>query len=576
MSVAGASGTGASRAGLPWPEGDPGSLSQAAQSLGSASSTLRTTAGRLTAEAAGAADWRGQGAAAFQAAVADEHALIVRGSDGLEQGAAALQRLSRTLREAQELIDGLAREVIEAEEEAQRAAARAAVAQLESIAAGAMLTLAGADPSPSLQIAADDAAADASAASAAAGDAGSHAQAVRERATRRAQDAVDEVDREDRATAAALDRAAAVAPLAGVPVGAPTPATSFGQAVLSPLSVEQWRAIAYWRAGIDGSTWDPSEGLWANDGTVQKVYNYYGSLFLDRSELQWAGMANIVGPMFYGGWQDLHAIRQFADREGGSFDLLGAVLPSLPAGALGAMPGPVRELDQRRSRHLRRRARVLRGPVPRDAEGDLRRPRLAARGLHARRSGADAGHPPAPPRRDRRADARGLGGHRERRPGPREASGNEHLLRREQEQVIQEYYDEMRDHHGPVGDTATYAFSVMAENPLPGGEAYRDYDPIAIDIEAEVPNVGVYPLGPFGPGVELWDTPDVDIHQELPLPAGNLSNFDDRWAWIENDMLPAYRNLLADPGGAETMVRMPVDERASDFRKFPDFPYPGS
>ena len=142
--------------------------------------------------------------------------------------------------------------------------------------------------------------------------------------------------------------------------------------------------------------------------------------------------------------------------------------------------------------------------------------------------------------------------------------------------MIQEYYDEMRDHHGPVGDTATYAFSVMAENPLPGGEAYRDYDPIAIDIEAEVPNVGVYPLGPFGPGVELWDTPDVDIHQELPLPAGNLSNFDDRWAWIENDMLPAYRNLLADPGGAETMVRMPVDERASDFRKFPDFPYPGS
>ena len=76
--------------------------------------------------------------------------------------------------------------------------------------------------------------------------------------------------------------------------------------------------------------------------------------------------------------------------------------------------------------------------------------------------------------------------------------------------------------------------------------------------------------------MEVWDTPDIHIHEELPLPAGNLANFDDRWDWIENDMLPAYRELLAQPGGAETMVRMPVDERAADFRKFPDFPYPGS
>src|SRR3712207_7070711 len=31
----------------------------------------------------------------------------------------------------------------------------------------------------------------------------------------------------------------------------------------------------------------------------------------------------------------------------------------------------------------------------------------------------------------------------------RVASGNEQLLRREQETIIQGYYDEMRDHHGP-------------------------------------------------------------------------------------------------------------------------------
>ena len=255
--------------------------------------------------------------------------------------------------------------MIEAEEEAQRAAARAAVAQLESIAAGAMVTMAGADPAPRLQIAADNAAADASAASGAASDAASHAQAVRERATRQARDAVDDVDREDRATAAALDRAAAVAPLSGVPVGAPTPATTFGRTVLSPLSVEQWRAIAYWRAGIDGSAWDPSQGLWANDATVQKVYDYYGSLFLDRRELQWAGMASHHGAdvlrRLAGPPRD-PPVRRPERRE---------LRPARrgPAVAAGGRAGRDARAgagaDQRRSRHLRRRARVLRGPVHR-------------------------------------------------------------------------------------------------------------------------------------------------------------------------------------------------------------------
>ena len=119
--------------------------------------------------------------------------------------------------------------------------------------------------------------------------------------------------REDRATAAALDAATAAAPLAGVPVGAPTAATGFAQVALAGLSVEQWREIAYWRAGIDPDQWRPEDGLLENDAIVQAVYGYYGNLYLDNPELQWAGMANIVGPMFYGGWQDMYAIRQIAD-----------------------------------------------------------------------------------------------------------------------------------------------------------------------------------------------------------------------------------------------------------------------
>ena len=67
------------------------------------------------------------------------------------------------------------------------------------------------------------------------------------------------------------------------------------------------------RAGIDADGWRPEDGLLENDAIVQAVYRYYGDLYLDHPELQWAGMANIVGPMFYAGWQDMYAIRQIAD-----------------------------------------------------------------------------------------------------------------------------------------------------------------------------------------------------------------------------------------------------------------------
>jgi hypothetical protein len=113
---------------------------------------------------------------------------------------------------------------------------------------------------------------------------------------------------------------------------------------------------------------------------------------------------------------------------------------------------------------------------------------------------------------------------------------------------------------------------VMADNPMPGGQAYRDYDPITIEADIGPPDLtfGV----PFGPSL-TWDSPDYHFEEQLPLPAGNLSNFEDRWGWIENDMLPAYQDLLRDPEAARAVVSGDVAERAEDFRKLPDLPYPG-
>jgi hypothetical protein len=65
------------------------------------------------------------------------------------------------------------------------------------------------------------------------------------------------------------------------------------------------------------------------------------------------------------------------------------------------------------------------------------------------------------------------------------------------------------------------------------------------------------------------------VSQTLPLPAGNLSNFDDRWGWIENDMLPRYQELLQDPDATRALVSSDVAGRAEDHRKLPDLPYSG-
>ncbi len=578
MSVAPAGG--ATRAGLPWPEGDPGSLSSAASTVGSGADSLRTAATRLKGEAGAAEGWQGEAAVAFRAAVAQDHALMVEGAGALEQAAAALRRLSTTLSDAQQLVRELAREVVEAEEAADHAAARAAIARMSALAAGVELALAGADPGVALQNAADDASDDAAVAETAAGDARAHAEAVRARNTRRAQEAVDDVLREDRATAAALDAATSAAPLAGVPVGAPTAATGFAQVALAGLSIEQWREIAYWRAGIDAGQWRPEDGLLENDAIVQAVYRYYGGLYLDHPELQWAGMANIVGPMFYAGWQDIYAIRQIADpAERAEYLSRWVGLPTLPDQAYDAadavshvIPGgflnPVHlaehltadELEWYEDRFLMMQREIfddlawqheafVLGGAPLMREIASRNPsELLARDVDA---WEDIGS----------GDAERI------------QQGNADLLLREQERVIQDDYDAMRDHHGPVGDVFTYGFSTMAENPMPGGQAYRDYDPIELSVDL-APSIPVGPLGPLGPHFDV-DVADVEVHQTLPLPAGNLSNFDDRWGWIENDMLPRYQDLLQDPDATRALVGSDVATRAADQRKLPDLHYPG-
>jgi uncharacterized protein YukE len=560
--------SGATRNGLPWPEGNPESIAHASRSAHGAAATLRTGVGRVEAAASAASGWQGAGAAAFRGAVAGERTAMLRGAHALEEAAGALRRLSTRLDEAQRTVTRLAGEVEDAEQAAQAAEARASIEQLNAVAAEGMLLLAGPNPSHSLEAGAGNAMDDASAAATTAGNARAAADAIRAKNTKLAQQECDDVLRVDVSTASAVNNAASAAPFTGAPAGTPTPAQGFATNVLSGLSHEQWLAIGYWSAGIDGDNWDPNKGLLANDDTVQRVYALYGRLFNEHPELQWAGMANIVGPMFYAGWQDIYTVRHVMD-PGERADLL------FQLSGLGSLPGFVKT-GADLAGHLPI------GPLaPAELAGHLGNDELEwnehqfltmQKAIYDDLAWKHVAYSIGGIGLMRQLASEGQLGRTELAPWEniasgdpgRIADGNEALLRREQEQIVQPYYDEMRNHHGVSGDVFTYTSTVMAEDPVPGGHAYRDLYRLHVQFDAPTPQV------PF----TSWPPqPHVDI--STPLPDGNLSNFDDRWRWIQQDMLPHYRELLTHPAQAHALVSQDVAGRAEQWRKLPDLPYPG-
>ena len=72
---------------------------------------------------------------------------------------------------------------------------------------------------------------------------------------------------------------------------------------------EAWLNRALDNAGIYRATWRPTLGVEENRRTVEAVYAYDGRLFVDHPYLEWAGMANMVGPAFYAGFRDLGFLR---------------------------------------------------------------------------------------------------------------------------------------------------------------------------------------------------------------------------------------------------------------------------
>src|SRR5205085_2118853 len=88
----------------------------------------------------------------------------------------------------------------------------------------------------------------------------------------------------------------------------------------------RWLDRALESAGIDPAEWQPDRGVDVNRRTIERVYAYYGVLYLADARLEWAGMANLIGPSFYAGFQDVGLLPDIVRRlVGAARRVLGAV-----------------------------------------------------------------------------------------------------------------------------------------------------------------------------------------------------------------------------------------------------------
>lgn len=510
-------------AGLPWPEGDPGALHAAAKQAGAAGGLLTDLAGSVATKASAISGWEGDAASAFRTAVSNEQQAVRQPVHALQTAAGALDRLGHVLEAAQTKIVKLAREVTDAEDAASRAEATATLAATASAGASALVDLAGAHPPPALTSTAHDAHGAATAAGRSATAARAHARAVRVHAERTAGQLCADVRREDAATAGAID-AVGVPYTSGGVCGAP-PGGVFAQDVSARMTVQDWKELAFLRAGIDPTRWRPELGLDANNAIVRSVYARYQELGLSRPEFEWMKLAAVGAPVFYAGFQDLSTLRHVAE---GARDDPGVKFTNPAAAALGGLGAP--ELKWYETTFLKMQKAIF-------TDLAWQHEAYALGGVAAIRHAARTESVNLPLRRSVVQPWEDIGSG----DPVRVRNGNFALVKREQGFVIQGYYDKMFDRHGPEGAAATYGMTYEARSPLPGGDHYADFSHPRI------------PLLPDPRGI----------------PVGNIAHYGDRMNWIREDLWPSYQRFLHTPGAVQANLAMPFDDRVERFRVVP-------
>ncbi|ALE04498.1 hypothetical protein AL755_02140 (plasmid) [Arthrobacter sp. ERGS1:01] len=304
---------------------------------------------------------------------------------------------------------------------------------------------------------------------------------------------------------------------------------------------DYWNNLAMQRMGIDPAVWDTSKGTTANWETIKKVYDFYGQQFLANPDLQWAGMANMIGPSFAGGFKDMAMMRDIAQK---------------------IVSGPVSDIPLKELQMLRTVAAMGDSEIKfyetsmldmnKEIFLDQARQHMAyeqggmAEIERLRDSGAIT---PATANAWREINTG----------DPKQVKhGNTVLLDREQNEIINDDYNTMRGH--PVtGEAMTYVVTLAGEPSIPGAKSYPEVFPYKFNIESP---------GPKDIPFTNTDNP-LQFRTEVTtgFPNGNITDQNQRWQLISKDTLPAYQNLLANnPEHAREIIGSDFNDRVEQYR----------
>lgn len=309
---------------------------------------------------------------------------------------------------------------------------------------------------------------------------------------------------------------------------------------------DYWNNQAMLDMGIDPATWDTANGTEANWDTIRSVYDFYGQAYLANPDLQWAGMANMIGPSFAGGFRDMAMMRdlaqQIANNPASNIPL--PILDQIEQLA-GMTDDEIRfyetsMLDMNKEIFLdqaRQHQAYLNGGL--DEINRLQDSGAIDAGTAEAWANIDSGDP------------------------DRVQEGNTALLYREQNEIIADDYDNMRSH--PGGEAVTYMVTLAGEPSIPGARSYAGVFPYTFSVESP---------GPQNVPFTNWDNPtQFRTDFTTGFPDGNIANADQRWELIRQDTLPAYQDLLAsDPDRAAQIIGSDFDSRVDQYRPTNNIP----
>ncbi|WP_104087190.1 WXG100 family type VII secretion target [Arthrobacter sp. GMC3] len=304
---------------------------------------------------------------------------------------------------------------------------------------------------------------------------------------------------------------------------------------------DYWNNRAMERMGIDPAVWDTSKGTTANWETIKKVYDFYGQQFLANPDLQWAGMANMIGPSFAGGFKDMAMMRDIAQR---------------------VVSGPVSNIPLKELQMLRVVAAMSDSEIKfyetsmldmnKEIFLDQARQHMAYEQGGMEEINRLRDSRAIPPETARAWQEISTG-------DPQQVKkGNTVLLEREQNHIINDDYNIMRSH--PVtGEAVTYVVTLAGEPSIPGAKSYPEVFPYKFSVES--------------PGTR--DIPFTHVDNPLQfrtevttgLPDGNIADQNQRWQLISRDTLPAYQELLAhNPDLAHDIIASDFNDRVEQYR----------